>query len=66
MNDVFRKSTLPVILLASTVLLSGCATQGKPPPSISLDEPRWRNRFPRHQSPWRWSACPSRWPCRAN
>ncbi|MCS8126231.1 P-type conjugative transfer protein TrbG, partial [Pseudomonas aeruginosa] len=35
MNDLFRKSALPVILLA----LAGCATQGKPPPTISLDEP---------------------------
>ena len=39
MNDLFRKSALPVMLLASTVLFSGCATQGKPPPTISLDEP---------------------------
>ncbi|KCV66809.1 P-type conjugative transfer protein TrbG [Bordetella bronchiseptica 99-R-0433] len=38
MNDLFRKSALPVMLMASTVLFSGCATQGKPPPSISLDE----------------------------
>ncbi|OJV54531.1 MAG: P-type conjugative transfer protein TrbG [Burkholderiales bacterium 68-10] len=37
MNDLFRKSALPVILLASTVLFTGCATQGKPP-TISLDE----------------------------
>jgi hypothetical protein len=35
MNDLFSKSALPVILLA----FSGCATQGKPPPSILLDEP---------------------------
>ena len=35
MNDLFRKSALPIMLLA----LTGCATQGKPPPSISLDEP---------------------------
>jgi len=35
MNDLFRKSVLPVMLL----VLAGCATQGKPPPSISLDEP---------------------------
>jgi len=39
MNAVFRKSALPVILLASTVLFAGCATQGKPPPAIALDEP---------------------------
>ncbi|WP_044061483.1 TrbG/VirB9 family P-type conjugative transfer protein, partial [Pseudomonas aeruginosa] len=35
MNALFRKSVLPLILLA----LAGCASQGKPPPSISLDEP---------------------------
>ncbi len=35
----FRKTALPLILLASTRLLAGCATQGKPPPVISLDEP---------------------------
>ena len=35
MNDLFRKYALPLILLS----LAGCATQGKPPPTISLDEP---------------------------
>ncbi|VTU38562.1 P-type conjugative transfer protein TrbG [Variovorax sp. PBL-E5] len=35
MNTFLRKSVLPSILLA----LAGCATQGKPPPAISLDEP---------------------------
>lgn len=35
MNPHFRQSVLPLILLA----LAGCATQGKPPPTISLDEP---------------------------
>ncbi|HSW13061.1 MAG TPA: P-type conjugative transfer protein TrbG [Solimonas sp.] len=30
-----RKSVLPLIVL----VLAGCATQGKPPPTISLDEP---------------------------
>ena len=39
MNAYFCKSAFPVMLMASTVLFSGCATQGKPPPSISLDEP---------------------------
>ena len=38
MKAHFRKSALPVILLASTILFVGCATHGKPP-SISLDEP---------------------------
>ncbi|WP_438307809.1 P-type conjugative transfer protein TrbG [Burkholderia pseudomallei] len=39
MNDLFRKSAPPLILLASALLFSGCATHGKPPPSIALDEP---------------------------
>lgn len=35
MNPHFRKSALPVVLFA----VVGCATQGTPPPTISLDEP---------------------------
>ena len=35
MNTFLRKSVLPSILLA----LAGCATKGKLPPTISLDEP---------------------------
>lgn len=35
MNLPFRFYALPLLLFA----LSGCATQGKPPPTISLDEP---------------------------
>ena len=51
MNDLFRKSALPVMLLASTVLFSGCATQGKPPPSISLDEPVQAQPLPEPPKP---------------
>lgn len=39
MNDLLRISALPLILLASVTLFSGCATRGEPPPVISLDEP---------------------------
>ena len=39
MNDLLRPSASPLVLLASTVLFSGCATRGEPPPVISLDEP---------------------------
>jgi len=42
---------LPVMLLASTVLFSGCATQGKPPPSISLDEPVQAQPLPEPPAP---------------
>ena len=51
MNDLFRKSALPVMLLASTVLFSGCATQGKPPPTISLDEPVQAQPLPEPPAP---------------
>ena len=47
MNDLFRKSALPVILLA----FSGCATQGKPPPSILLDEPVQAQPLPEAPKP---------------
>ena len=51
MNALFRKSVLPLILLASTVLFSGCASQGKPPPSISLDEPVQAQVLPEPPAP---------------
>ncbi|KAB2903525.1 MAG: P-type conjugative transfer protein TrbG [Burkholderiaceae bacterium] len=51
MNAVFRKFALPVILLTLTILLSGCATQGKPPPAISLDEPVQAQPLPEAPKP---------------
>ncbi len=51
MNDVFRKSALPVIFLASALLFAGCATQGKPPPTISLDEPVQAQPLPEPPKP---------------
>ena len=47
MNAHFCKSALPVILL----VLAGCATQGKPPPSISLDEPVQAQALPEAPKP---------------
>jgi type IV secretion system protein TrbG len=38
MNTHPRKPVLPLVLLV-LLILAGCATQGKPPPTISLDEP---------------------------
>jgi len=38
MNAQSRMYAVPVILLA--ILAAGCASQGKPPPVISLDEPK--------------------------
>ena len=47
MNAIVRKSALPVILFA----LAGCATQGKPPPVISLDEPVQAQALPEAPKP---------------
>ena len=51
MNDFFRKSALPAMLLAFTVLFAGCASQGKPPPAISLDEPVQAKPLPEPPKP---------------
>ncbi|HCR1327707.1 TPA: P-type conjugative transfer protein TrbG [Pseudomonas aeruginosa] len=47
MNLPFRFYALPLILLA----LSGCASQGKPPPTISLDEPVQAQPLPEPPKP---------------
>ncbi|EPK7593114.1 TPA: P-type conjugative transfer protein TrbG [Pseudomonas aeruginosa] len=47
MNLPFRFYVLPMVLLA----LSGCATQGKPPPVISLDEPVQAQPLPEPPKP---------------
>lgn len=39
MNTHFRRPVSPLILLVALTSVAGCATQGKPPPVISLDEP---------------------------
>ena len=39
MKPHFRRTTSPLILLATLASVTGCATQGKAPPVISLDEP---------------------------
>jgi type IV secretion system protein VirB9 len=51
MNAHFRKSVLPVILLASAVLLAGCASQGTLAPRISLDEPVQAQPMPEAPKP---------------
>jgi type IV secretion system protein VirB9 len=47
MNDLFRKAALPLILL----VLAGCASQGKSPPTISLDEPVQAQPLPEPPAP---------------
>ncbi|HWK69484.1 MAG TPA: P-type conjugative transfer protein TrbG [Burkholderiaceae bacterium] len=47
MTPSFRFYTLPLIL----IVLAGCATQGKPPPAISLDEPVQAELLPEPPSP---------------
>ncbi|ACQ95986.1 P-type conjugative transfer protein TrbG [Burkholderia pseudomallei] len=51
MNALVHQSALPVILLGSTVLFAGCATQGKPPPTIALDEPVQAQPLPEPPKP---------------
>lgn len=51
MNALVHQSVLPVILLGSTVLFAGCATQGKPPPTIALDEPVQAQPLPEPPKP---------------
>lgn len=51
MSLSFRFYALPSILLASSVLFSGCASQGKPLPSISLDEPVQAQPLPEPPAP---------------
>jgi len=47
MNLPFRIYALPLMLL----VLAGCATQGKPPPTISLDEPVQAQPLPEPPKP---------------
>ena len=54
MNALFRKSALPGILFA----LAGCASQGKPPPTISLDEPVLAQPLPEPPMPMEVVAVP--------
>ena len=39
MKTHFSRTVSPLILIATLASVAGCATQGKPPPVISLDEP---------------------------
>lgn len=47
MNPSFLKSAFPLVLLA----LTGCSSQGKPPPRISLDEPVQAQPLPEPTKP---------------
>lgn len=47
-----------------TLMLAGCATQGKPPPVIPLDEPVEAQFIPNRRRRWKSSPCPNRWRCR--
>ena len=39
MKPHFSKTVSSLFLIAALAIAAGCATQGKPPPVISLDEP---------------------------
>ncbi|MGB3882243.1 MAG: P-type conjugative transfer protein TrbG [Diaphorobacter nitroreducens] len=47
MKALFRKSALPLMLFT----LAGCASQGKPPPAISLDDPVQAQPLPEAPKP---------------
>ncbi len=62
MNQSFRLYAFVLTLAASVMSLQGCATQGTPPPIISLDEPVQAQPLPelpkpaemeRIATPWR-------------
>ncbi|EPB8982593.1 P-type conjugative transfer protein TrbG [Pseudomonas aeruginosa] len=57
MNMGFRQYDVPQILLI-LFALSGCATQGKPPPAISLDEPVQAQALPEPPAPIEVAAVP--------
>ena len=39
MKTRFRIYALPLVMVATLAIITGCATHGKPPPAITLDEP---------------------------
>lgn len=51
MKTQFRIHVLPLILSATLVTVSGCATHGKPPPDITLDEPIAAHALPEPPKP---------------
>ena len=51
MKTQIRNYALPLILSATLVTVSGCATHGKPPPDITLDEPVAAHALPELPKP---------------
>ncbi len=51
MKTQIRIYVLPLILSAALVTVSGCATHGKPPPDITLDEPIAAHALPEPPKP---------------
>ncbi|WP_096663528.1 P-type conjugative transfer protein TrbG [Polaromonas sp. AET17H-212] len=51
MKTHFRIYALSVIMIAILATITGCATQGKPPPAITLDEPVAAQRLPEPPKP---------------
>lgn len=39
MKPLIRSYALPLVMVATLATITGCATHGKPPPAITLDEP---------------------------
>ena len=51
MKAPIRHSVLPLILSATLATVTGCATHGKPPPDITLDEPVAAHALPEPPRP---------------
>jgi len=51
MKTPIRHSLLPLILSATLATLTGCATHGKPPPDITLDDPIAAHALPEPPKP---------------
>ena len=51
MKAPIRNSVLPLILSATLATLTGCATHGKPPPDITLDDPIAAHALPEPPKP---------------
>ena len=51
MKTRIRTYALPLIMSATLVIIAGCATHGKPPPTITLDEPVAAHLLPEAPKP---------------
>ncbi len=51
MKPLIRSYALPLVMVVTLATITGCATQGKPPPAITLDEPVAAQLLPEAPNP---------------